>query len=312
MKNGMKKLTAQSFTNASQWLDTHGRDLDRMRLEFAFGKGNADSVLDALAKFKNSDGGFGHALEPDVRLADSSVIATTVALQILREVHTDVSNILVHGAIEYLIKTLDHDVLAWKCVPDHVDDAPHAPWWNPEDRPTGFTANPDSEIVSHFHYYCDLVPSALLRDLTEAARSHLRENSATLRMHDVYCAEWLRNIQTLSEATRKEILGQTHPAVMRVVETDLSKWNTYCARPLDLVDSPDSPYFAALRDAVAMNLEYLVDTQKDDGTWLVYWSWGENIKDEDEIAWRTSQREWQGVMIINNLKRLNAFDRLQS
>jgi hypothetical protein len=77
-----------------------------------------------------------------------------------------------------------------------------------------------------------------------------------------------------------------------------------------LVDSPGSPYFAALQDAVSMNLDYLVDTQKDDGTWPVYWSWGENIKDEDKIVWQTSQREWQGVMIINNLKRLNAFDRL--
>ena len=34
--------------------------------------------------FQNDDGGFGHGLEPDLRLAGSSVIVTTVALQHLR------------------------------------------------------------------------------------------------------------------------------------------------------------------------------------------------------------------------------------
>lgn len=304
----MKKFTEQSFNKALQWLFLHGRTIDQARLLFTFGKTDAKPVLDELANYQNSDGGFGHALEADVRLEDSSVIATTVALQILREVQTDSSHTHVQGAISYLLETLDQNNLAWDCVPKNVDDAPHAPWWDPEDPKTGFTPNPGMEIVSHFNHYSELVPGALLQQLTEAALAHLREHAENLRMHDIYCAEWLRKIRSFPEIIQKEILSYLHSAVNRVVETDSSKWTEYCFLPLSIVDSPDSPYYYDLEDAISVNLDYLIETQKDDGAWPVHWSWGKNNKNQE--AWERSQKDWQGVIIIDNLKRLLAFSRI--
>jgi hypothetical protein len=66
-----------------------------------------ESVYQELAAFQNDDGGFGHGLEPDIRLTDSSVIATTVGLQILRRLGAPESHPLVTGAISYLLETYD-------------------------------------------------------------------------------------------------------------------------------------------------------------------------------------------------------------
>jgi len=304
----MKKFTEPSFQKALQWLFHHGRDLDQARLLFAFGETDAKPVVDELANYKNPDGGFGHALEADVRLKDSSVIATTVALQVLREVQADASHAYVQGAISYLVETLDQNALAWDLVPENVDDAPHAPWWDPEDPKTGFTPNPGMEIVSHFHHYDTLVPKPLLQELTEAALAYLREHAEHLRMHDIYCTEWLRKIRSFPEAVQQEIMGYLHSAVNRVVETDPTKWTEYCLHPVNIVDSPESPYYHDLRNAVSINLDYVIDTQKEEGSWPVYWSWGENTKYQE--AWERSQKDWQGVQIIENIKRLLAFSRI--
>ncbi len=304
----MKTLTEPSFKKALEWLFHNGRDLDQARLLFAFGQTEATSVVDELAAYQNPDGGFGHALEADVWLKDSSVIATTVALQILREVQADASHAYVQGAISYLIDTLDRNTLAWDLVPENVDDAPHAPWWDPEDPQTAFTPNPGMEIVSHFHHYAAFVPTALLQELTEAALAYLRVHAEHLGMHDIYCTEWLRTITSFPETVQQEITGSLHAAVNRVVETDSSKWSQYCLRPLSIIDSPESPYYDELRDAVSINLDYLIDTQKEEGSWPVYWSWGENTPYPE--AWEKSQKDWQGVQIIENIKRLLAFSRI--
>ena len=45
----------------------HGRVLDRRRFELLLDDGDPEPVLDALAAYRNPDGGYGHGLEPDLR-----------------------------------------------------------------------------------------------------------------------------------------------------------------------------------------------------------------------------------------------------
>ncbi|MEM6392653.1 MAG: hypothetical protein AAF797_07770 [Planctomycetota bacterium] len=302
----MKQLTAEQSATAIRFLHQHGRPLDQSLYAFEFKDGSADAVLKELTAFQNPDGGFGHALEADVRLADSSVIATTVALQTLREVNADASNPLVIGAVNYLLDTLDRDTLAWSFVPPNVSDAPHAPWWNPEDPPTGFTANPGAEIVAHFHHYASLVPTDLLTRLTDAAMTHLHSLSGD-RMHDVFCYEWIRKTDAVPQELRAEVLSQTRPLIHETIVTDPAKWTGYCTHPLDVIDSPDSPYHDTFKDAVALNLDWLIDNQQPDGSWTPPWSWGP----EGSEAWAQAKRDWEGHIIVKQLIRFRAFGRLK-
>ena len=69
--------------NAEQFLAAQGRILDRRRFERLFRGGDAAPVRDAVAAYRNADGGFGHGLEPDGRTPGTQPAATEQALRIL-------------------------------------------------------------------------------------------------------------------------------------------------------------------------------------------------------------------------------------
>jgi hypothetical protein len=301
----MKLMHPDRVEAAIDFLHRFGRPIDAALFDSDRGQGSAAVVLSALESHQNVDGGFGHALEPDIRLDDSSVIATTVGLQILQRIRADASHPMVRGAIAYLLEQLDLGSLAWVNVPDHVDEAPHAPWWKVPDRPTGFTANPGAEIVSHFHHWPTLLPADLLSRLTDAAMDHLSRLAAD-QMHNILCFETMRKTQAVPQAARERVLEQIRPVVLDAVATRPEDWTGYSLRPLGVVDNPDSPYFSPLRDAVEANLDYLIETQQPDGSWTPHWSWG----DENADGWQQARRDGQSVVTLENLGRLHAFGRL--
>ena len=65
----MKKTP--DFEAAADFLAARARVLDRRVFERLFRGGAAQPVRDAVAAYRNADGGFGHALEPDCRAAAS-------------------------------------------------------------------------------------------------------------------------------------------------------------------------------------------------------------------------------------------------
>ena len=113
-------------------------------------RGEVEPLYDALTPYANKDGGFGQTLEPDARLADSSILAITVALQLLAMGGATAENSLVAKAMNYLARTMKSDVNAWQIVPENVGDAAHAPWWNFKDI-GGNMINPRAEIVGYMY-----------------------------------------------------------------------------------------------------------------------------------------------------------------
>lgn len=64
----------------------HGRVLDRRRLDLLLGGGGGDAVLASLDAYRNHDGGFGWAIEPDLRAPESQPVGAMHALEVLAEV----------------------------------------------------------------------------------------------------------------------------------------------------------------------------------------------------------------------------------
>src|SRR5262245_62323025 len=62
------------------------RLLDRRRFAHRFRGGPAAAVVAALEPYRNEDGGFGNALEPDLRGPSSQPVPVELALRILDEV----------------------------------------------------------------------------------------------------------------------------------------------------------------------------------------------------------------------------------
>jgi hypothetical protein len=68
---------------AERFVLANARLLDRHRLAVLLNRAPVAPVLDALRAYRNPDGGFGHALEPDIRSPKSEPAATLHALEVL-------------------------------------------------------------------------------------------------------------------------------------------------------------------------------------------------------------------------------------
>jgi len=78
-------MNTPDFTAAAGFVAASARVLDQRRFQRLVEDGPAAPVRDAVAAYRNEDGGFGHALEPDCRAPGSQPPAAAMALRIMDE-----------------------------------------------------------------------------------------------------------------------------------------------------------------------------------------------------------------------------------
>ncbi len=308
----MKRLSQPALQQTRTYLATQGRAVDQARFAFYFDGGHATDVLAALATYQNEDGGFGHALEPDLRTAASSAVATQQGFNILQEVGATSDEPLVQRAIAYLLATLDQECLRWEIVPPAVEDAPHAPWWNyakSAESFAGFLANPRAALIGFLYEHQVLVPEGLLAQLLDAQLAYLTTHVADqgIDMHELPCYVTLATAPNLPAHHRQQLTNILLAAVQGKVTTDPTAFSSYQLLPLDVAPTPAALLAAAVdRSAVDAHLDYLIETQLPDGSWPLPWSWDF----VDAAAWAQAERDWKGFVAVNRLKMLAAYGRL--
>jgi hypothetical protein len=307
----VKMLNHKAQARAKAFVQRYARPLEQRIYACSFEQGSKELIFEALAAFQNPDGGFGNALEPDLRLPDSSVLATTVGLQVLREFNAPADHPLVCGAMTYLLQRYDPAARVWPIIPPNTDNAPHAPWWtygeNVAESWGGFLLNPRVEVVGYLVDYAPSgTPAWLTATLVEAAVAYLDENAEKIGMFDLLCYDRLIKTRALPEDKRAALIAKLTPLVDKLVVKDSVEWEKYNLMPLELVNSPDSPFAGVLADAVAQNLDFEIAHQGDDGAWHPKWLWYGLYPD----TWPTAEREWAGVITLRTLKTLRNFGRL--
>jgi len=302
------KLSTNQQGKAREFVVEQARPLERSRFAFHFEQGSADDVLAQLAHFQNCDGGFGHALEPDLRTPASSAIATSVAFQILREVRAQEDCPLVAEGIRFLLNTYDRERKVWQIITPEANESPHAPWWHyGEDRPLRWKeglANPRPEIVAYLLQYRNLVAADLLESLLEDVIAHLDVLPEQMDMHDLLCYTRLLGTEALPESAKSSMLGRLRRAAESTVAKTEADWGSYGLKPVVLAPSPESPFAEMLHDATERNLDYDIEHQQPDGSWSTTWSWPGD-------AWQDAQREWKGVLTLRMLLALRSYGRLE-
>ncbi|WP_191844153.1 hypothetical protein [Catellatospora chokoriensis] len=301
------------FTRAREFVFAQGRPLERARLLLHFESGSARAVLDELAAYQNDDGGFGHALEPDLRTPVSSAVATWCACTVLHEVGAGAEEPLVRRAVGYLLDTYDAAGRRWWIVPPETEDAPRAPWWTYADIGRTFgdcVLNPTAGLAGALWEYRDLVPAALLAELTETVLTRLEGwagGAGGLDRGDLTAAELFVQARNLPDAARLRALAAMRRAAARLVENRPEAWTEYLLQPLDVAQSPDSPLFPAVDSAsIEANLDYVLSKQLPDGSWPLTWSWAE----VDAQAWPLAERAAKGMVAVDRLRTLRAYGRL--
>jgi len=269
-----------------------GRLLDRYRFVLRFGNGSAAAVLSALRAYQSGDGGFGNALEPDLRGAASQPVPVEHALRILDEIGMFDPGI-VGAACDWLVSA-STDEGGVPFVLDTVEDGPHAPWW----RPTGRASpNPTAGIAGLLHKhgvdhpwlaratgYCwDVLPDYELGpDDAISVLTFFEHVPDRRRAQQAFTA--------VGDRIRTELVA-LDPATTGYVKT-----------PLDFAPSPDGLARGLFDDAVIdLHLDALATRQQDDGGWPITW----------EPPSRAAVSEWRGFMTVQALDVLDAYGRLR-
>ena len=306
-------LTPKAFTAAGQVIQESGRPLEITRFHYAFGDGPIEAVLEALKKYQNTDGGFGHALEPDLRAPASSALCTSIAFQLLRALQAEdtafsgsLAGELASGGLTYLLGTLDQTRGHWRIIPLEAGDSPHAPWWGQEGREDAldeFSLNPTAELLGYLYDYQEQAPGELLSFVTGRVLQHLGELQE-IEMHDLMCCLRLLKTRRLPGDIAADIYSKLNQLIDSVITYDPGAWGGYGLLPLQVIDAPDSPFMVGREAAVEANLDYEISTQGADGAWHPTWTWGGMFPD----AWAQAELEWTSLLTLEKLLLLKRFN----
>lgn len=300
-------LTAESYDRAREFLRQQARPLERALYCYHFGCAYPVDAREALAEYQNRDGGFGRALEPDIRVPASSAIATTVGFHYLREFGVTAADPLVPAAVRWTQDAFDPKLERWLPVPAAVDLWPHAPWWSwREPGAPGFALNPGIELVAHLWHYAEAADAAFLARVTDAAEAFVDTLPQKLEMHDLLCLVRLAETPSVPAVLRNKAADQARRSGPAVVARDPQAWSGYAAKPLLLAPRADSLLAPLLRDAIDANLDYEIKRQGADGAWAPNWDWQGRYPDR----WPEAELEWKSVLTLQVLLSLRSYGRL--
>ncbi|GAB3074269.1 hypothetical protein [Nocardioides zeae] len=283
---------------AVAFVEANARLLDRRRAELLLGTGTRHRVVAALRPYANADGGFGSALEPDVRGPHSEPTAALAALEVLAEVGTlddPATADLVRGVAAWVAGVAE----AGGGVPFVVAataEHPRGPWMQPTPGGSHLTFGlagalhgRDLPWVGVGTAWCwarlegaeplDAYSVKFALDLLDAVSDDhpdaARADAAVERLRDLVGAEGTIPVPGGTDGERLHLL-------------DVAPRPRGRSRGL----------FTA--DQVAADLDRLEAGQQDDGGWTFDW-----------LAWSPGQSaEWRGLVTLRALRVLAAHGRL--
>jgi hypothetical protein len=285
-----RTITKHALENARRFVRTHGRPLDQAYLACLEPSGAAEDALGRLlrelAAFQTPEGGFGRAIEPDLRTPTPTPFATSVALQYLRSAGAPASLPLVKAAIDYLVRTIDRQSWMWPAVDERIEDAPHAPWWMPTPELRSNVLNPSAELLGYLYDYRQHAPDEIIDRVTARVLGAIENAGAIAGAYDLICC--MRLVQTDSlPATVRETLERVLRASLAALDPEDVHFDA-----LAVVPTPSSFGYEFVQARIDRQAEGLIGSQGEDGGWSPFWDWSE----VDADAWAKAKAEWRSVL----------------
>jgi len=288
--NVLEKAKAFIYCNA--------RLLDRRRFEYFFEGGSKEAVIASLAAYQNSDGGFGNALEPDIRCPHSQPVPTEVALMIMDEIDYFDVNIL-SGVISYL-RSITVPTGGFPLATRELNEYPHAPWWTVNGE-TSANINPTGRMLGL------LLKQKVLTDFYDeewfqASLDFVWDYMDKEQPHGYHDGvQWITFLQHVPDRQRAE----------QLIEAKLDVWlskpgsiernlNTEGYNHLVLDWVPTRGSYAEkfiTEDEFSTHLSHLLQKQLEDGGWGINWP---------EVS-PSTLLEWRGWLTVDRLKTLKSF-----
>lgn len=296
---------------ARHFLRTHARVPELRLAELYFDTPTdatpALAVMSALSGYRNSDGGLGHGLEPDVRSPASQPLAVDFCFELL-------DDLLEHAGDDELICQIAADTVA-ASIPylDSVAGAegevpivlptiaayPRAEHWGDGQFPAGL--NPTAGLVARARIL-GRIDHPWIDRAAEWCRDQLAKPDAVTDAHTAL------GVLRFYEAVPEQDRDWAGPAYLELGKrlTDLAlfqpyPYEGYGLTPLQFAPRPESPRRRFFRDdAIEAHLDALAQGQAGDGGWTISWT---PPGPESWLAWR-------GIQTLHALRTLYAYGRV--
>jgi hypothetical protein len=281
---------------ATAFLHANARVLERRRFDHLVHGGSADAVVHALRAYRNDDGGFGHAIEPDMRAPTSQPVGVHTALEILHEVGVR-DEPMIQAAGDWLTGITRDD----GGIPFVLEGAlayPHAPWWQYSDESSAIQTPINAAAFHRLgarHPWLDAADEFCFRTIDGLDLSGLTTEPG-------YAVQFgVAFLNAHPDAARTEAALDALAPALEPLETAAADPSAEVTSPLDLAPTPADRSRRLFDDAtIDRHLDALEQAQKDDGGWSVSWP-----------DWNPAAAlEWRGVATVNALRILRANGRI--
>ena len=242
---------------------------------------------------------------------------------------------LIKKMMNYVLERYKPESGGWgELLEPEVNDFAHVFAWtygedvfgpidNEDERIKEYSANGQAAFSAFVALYKELVPDELYRDIIkypiEKILGYYDENSPLFRLLQTdksfcdgiavpYNMKCLRQfVACLDDKTLADklsaILSQ-HPT--ECMQLDYIKWEDgYEELPCDIVQTPESIIYPAVKDLVDESIFCLIRQQKYDGAWHLTWRFGEGD------AFRKLEHEYEMHLAVLILAELDRFGRIE-
>ncbi|MQY02256.1 hypothetical protein ACRB68_02860 [Actinomadura sp. RB68] len=281
------------LNDAEGFLRLNARLIDRHRFALHFRGAGPAPVLAALRPYENPDGGYGHALEPDLRGEASQPVPAQHALEILHETGADddpaVARIAAH------LETITAPDGGVPFVLPAGPEAPRAPWWRTTDTEPPGSINPTASLAGLL-YRAGLPENPWLKNAAEFCWRYLEAPGAEPGPYDVLAI--LTFLDHTPERDRAEAAFTRHRATLAAAATLDPHAEGAVHSPLDLAPTPHGYGRRLFTDeTVQAHLDALAAARRPDGGWTVGF-----------LIWTpVTEPEWRGHITVERLLTLRAY-----
>jgi hypothetical protein len=293
-------MDTQLFEKARWFLYQNARLLERRVFEYAFENGPRQAVIAAVKAYQNPDGGFGNAIEADLRTPHSQPVATQFALTTLDRCGAICEPEVVRGILPGVCNFLSAVTTPEGGVPFVLPTAnayPHTPWMGTDQENPPALLNPTAELVGL------LLKSGVQHPWIDGAAAFCWEQIEAGEVREFHTAillpTFLAHVPDRDRAERALARLMDGLAQPGVIEMDPAAPG-YVQGPLDWAPYPNHPFRKMFKaEDMALHLAALQSKQQPDGGWNITWS---------PVLSPAVEMEWRGVFTLEKLRILRAYE----
>lgn len=331
----MRKLTRENFIKTRDYIFVRSDDINRAWFRYNFEDGDAGAFMNALAEYQHENGGFG-GLVYEFAYRGPCLKCTEHAFRYMFYLRDKpaADHPVVRKMMEYVLGKYRPDIGHFGQMEEPgLNELPHVRWWgydpdecppvaDEDERILKYSPNGQAGIAAFVAQYSELVPPDLYTDIIKypvekilryydkASPLYGKGSTDGSYYYDDQSPYNLKCYQKFIACLKDRPLAEKLTAILcqnpaASMQLDLAKWEQgYEELPCDVVDTPDSVVYLAVKELVDDSLGYLIRQQNEDGCWHLHWRLGEGE------AFEKMQEQYEAHITMLILAELRRFGRI--